>query len=336
MVNGLTPTDSLRSGVVTTAVSDRLEDWQDIISSWMVPLVVQATAPREFHAEIKSRVLGDIFISEISTTDHSVERTRALIALGDKRYFKLSLQLEASCTVSQDGRSAVLLPGDMAIYDTDRPYSVTAEGDSKFITVTFPQNLIDLPLPVARELTGVRIAGDGGLAKIVGPFIANLVSNLGDLSLHSGVRLIHNALDLLGTVLYTQIDSETTDVQRSHRTALVQEIRTYIDEHLSDPDLAPDAIAAANFISTRHLHGIFGQQGVTVSAWIRARRLEHCRRELSDPLFADRPVSAIAVRWGFLDASHFSRLFRSTFGEAPTDFRKRFEAGELDLTFVAA
>ena len=74
----------------------------------------------------------------------------------------------------------------------------------------------------------------------------------------------------------------------------------------------------------------------TVSAWIRSRRLERCRRELADELFADRPVSAIAARWGFLDASHFSRLFRSTFGEAPTDFRKRFSSDDPEITFVAA
>ncbi len=56
---------------------------------------------------------------------------------------------------------------------------------------------------------------------------------------------------------------------------------------------------------------------MTVSTWIRTRRLEQCRRDLLDPMLADRPVAAIAARWGFVDAAHFSRAFKTAFGVSP-------------------
>jgi AraC-like DNA-binding protein len=90
---------------------------------------------------------------------------------------------------------------------------------------------------------------------------------------------------------------------------------------LSDAELTPGEIAAAQHISTRYLHKLFSAEGTTVSAWIRQRRLENCSHDLRDPALAARSVSAIAARWGLPDASHFSRLFRAAFGTSPTEYR---------------
>lgn len=95
----------------------------------------------------------------------------------------------------------------------------------------------------------------------------------------------------------------------------------YIDERLGDPELDPAGIAAANFISLRHLHGLFQEHGETVASWIRSRRLERCRRDLADPLLRHRTTTEIAFRWGFTDPSHFSRPFRTTFAMSPSECR---------------
>ncbi|MEO6529881.1 MAG: helix-turn-helix domain-containing protein, partial [Specibacter sp.] len=99
-------------------------------------------------------------------------------------------------------------------------------------------------------------------------------------------------------------------------------IRRFIEANLADPELSPASVASAHFISTRHLHNVFQEAGTTVAHWIRTRRLENCRRELRDPLLTHRPVSVIASRWGFVDAAHFSRVFRATFGEPPSTYRR--------------
>ena len=58
-----------------------------------------------------------------------------------------------------------------------------------------------------------------------------------------------------------------------------------------------------------------------MSHWIRTRRLEQCRRMLSDPVHAGRSVSEIGARWGLPDAPHFSRVFKAAYGVSPRQFR---------------
>jgi len=135
-----------------------------------------------------------------------------------------------------------------------------------------------------------------------------------------GVRLAGNVLDLLTTVLAGQLDCRPADPDSAHRSLLVQ-ITAFIERRLGDIYLTPAQIAAAHHISTRQLHKLFHAEGITVSGWIRQRRLEHCGHDLRDPLHASRPVGAIAARWGYPDAAHFSRLFKATFGTTPRDYR---------------
>lgn len=304
-------------------VARDFESWKSIVSQSFVPLHVTTKNEDQFHALMHYRSLGDVFISEIGAKSHTVERTPLLIARGDTRYYKLSLQISGVGLLMQDNREVVLHPGDMAIYDTDKPYTLDFDDDFRTLVVMVPQAAIDLPRDVVGQLTATRISGEDGLGRMVGPFLTQVAKNMDDLSGHSGLRLVHNTLDLITTLFHSQLDLARYDLAHGHRASLLQEIRAYIDDHLADPNLSPGAIATSNFISTRHLHGIFKEEGVTVSALIRSRRLEHCRRDLADPVFLSKSVSAIAAKWGFVDASHFSRLFRSAFGEAPTDFRQR-------------
>ncbi len=74
-------------------------------------------------------------------------------------------------------------------------------------------------------------------------------------------------------------------------------------------------------MSLRSLQQLFHHEGLTVGDWIRRRRLESCRRDLSDPALATRPVAAIAARWGFSSASDFSRVFRAVHGLPPAEYR---------------
>ncbi|GAA4609774.1 hypothetical protein GCM10023107_93360 [Actinoplanes octamycinicus] len=61
--------------------------------------------------------------------------------------------------------------------------------------------------------------------------------------------------------------------------------------------------------------------GVSLGDWLRTQRLEACRRELAKPHNLDRTIASIAHQWGFADATHFSRVFRQTYGITPRDWR---------------
>ena len=59
---------------------------------------------------------------------------------------------------------------------------------------------------------------------------------------------------------------------------------------------------------------------------LRQRRLDRCRSDL-EAARRTESITSIALRWGFNDPSHFSRLFRRRYGVAPRALaRKRQEA----------
>lgn len=103
-------------------------------------------------------------------------------------------------------------------------------------------------------------------------------------------------------------------------TTLLQVCR-WIDAHLGEPGLDPDAIAVAHHMSVRCLHQLFHDNGMSVADWVRERRLDNCRRDLEDPELAERGVTAIARRWGFDDSASFSKAFRARYGEPPGRYR---------------
>lgn len=60
--------------------------------------------------------------------------------------------------------------------------------------------------------------------------------------------------------------------------------------------------------------------GVSVSEWLRRRRLVSCARSLMD----GRPSSEVAHEEGFADQSHFGRAFRAYFDCTPHEFQRRW------------
>ncbi len=301
-------------------VATSFDHWKHLVAESFVPLMARTADVDGFRGQLRARALDRMSIVEVTATSHEVHRTPALIAQAHERYFKLNLQLEGTGLLIQDNREAVLRPGDLAIYDTNRPYTLTFAEQARMMVVMFPCDALSLPADFVGQLAAVRMAGSTGLSGIVGQFIRQLSENLDVLDGPSGSRLAANALDLVSTMLHAEMDM--TPDRMKPQALLAVSVREYIEANLADPLLSPASIAAAHFISTRHLHNVFHESGTTVASWIRSQRLEGARRDLRDPLHAAQPVGAVAARWGFLDAAHFSRTFRDAFGVSPSDWRR--------------
>lgn len=98
-------------------------------------------------------------------------------------------------------------------------------------------------------------------------------------------------------------------------------ILRFLEMHITDPALGPAEIATAVGVSVRHLHRMFSAGGNTIGDYIRARRLQQCRKDLADPELRNKSITEIAFFWGFSDAAHFSHSFRKEFGISARKFR---------------
>jgi AraC-like DNA-binding protein len=310
---------------VHSTITQDFRQYREAVAQSFVPLEVARVGRAPFRGQLRGVEVDTIHVHEIAASAHRVERTSALLHTEDTRFYKASLQIAGYGMLIQDGREAILRPGDLAIYDTDRPYSIVFEEDMRMLVLMFPRELLGLPTQFVGELTAHCFTSGHGLGDITIPYLQNIGSNLDRLGGMAGPRLLRSAVDLLATMFAGELDLDA-EPGDSH-DLLVKSIRRYIDAHLGSPELGPQQIAAAHYISTRHLHGLFRERGTTVSTWIRERRLEQCRRDLLDPLNAHRSVSAIAARWGFVEAAHFSRVFKAAYGSPPSELRGRAHAG---------
>ncbi len=297
-------------------------EFQVAVSNSFVPLKVSSPLDEtQFKAQLLQANVHGVSFTDIRAMAHVVERTTELIQQSPRDFYKISLQLEGTGLLRQGGREVILTPGDIAIYDTSQPYVLTFEKRFRTMVIQLPHDRLHIPHDFAAEMTAVRLDGSEGLGRVVSPFLATIGTNLAELQGPAGAKLAQNAVDLLETLFATEFDLQR--YAADPRRALLQRIRDNIDEHLSDPDLSPATIAAAAFISVRHLHNLFQDQGQTVASYVRTRRLERCYLDLTDPENFEVPVAAIGARWGFKDAAHFSRAFKGAYSESPSAVRRQ-------------
>jgi AraC-like DNA-binding protein len=303
-----------------TAATDRLDVWRDVIREHFVALDIRAERRDRFAGTVRTDAVGHLRLATVRSGAQGCRRTPGLARRDDAVYLQVGLITAGGATVVQDGREAVLRPGDFAVYETDRPFLWDLAGDWELLVLTWPRRTIGLPDSVSQQLTARALGGRDGLGGIVGRMLRDVVTAPPQLSAAGGIRLAHEIAELVTTVagegLAPSEPSRATD-------DLLRRIDAYVVEHLADPDLGPGSIAAAHFVSTRHLHRLFARRGGTVAQRIQRMRLERCRRDLRDLRCDHRSITDIARRWGFPDLAAFSRAFRAAYGISPSEWRAR-------------
>jgi len=99
----------------------------------------------------------------------------------------------------------------------------------------------------------------------------------------------------------------------------VRQSLDYIERNLSEP-LTMGSIAEHVGVSVRSIQqGFKDELGVTPMTYLRERRLERVREELTDAAAGDGvTVTAVAERWGFNHLGSFAVLYRKRWGESPS------------------
>jgi AraC-like DNA-binding protein len=313
--------------VVTTIVStdgvapgEREAFWRQALSETFVPMTVGAIPQDRFQGRIRADWIGRLLVAEVASTAQDVQRTRREIGRSDAAYLQLGMVYRGAARVVQDGREAVLGPGDYTIHETTRPFRWTFGGDWEVGVFTLPRGSVGLSEAESRRLTARRLDGQAGITGVVSRFLRDLGTNADQLSGAQSERVLADVTDLVVTLLGDWAD-DSEGVRSSLQRSLLVRVKDYIDRRLADPTLGPAEIAAAVNISPRYLHKLFAGEQRSVGQYVRGLRLERCRRDLLDPRLADRSVAAIAFGWGFGDLSGFNRAFRAAFGATPREVR---------------
>lgn len=211
--------------------------------------------------------------------------------------------------------------GGLVIWQTSLPATFRAAAPVHRFTFLFSER--DLARRASSGAVGCRtIHREHALGTVVASFFDGLTHRLDALTDQQAQSAVAMTRDVVNRAILAASSSESRDATDN----LVERILEHIDRELGDSKLRPGSVAKTHGISIRYLHLLFARRGLGVASLIRERRLDACRADLATAP-DDVTISSIALRWGFTDSSHFSRLFSSTYGISPLGYRRQQRSG---------
>jgi AraC-like DNA-binding protein len=101
---------------------------------------------------------------------------------------------------------------------------------------------------------------------------------------------------------------------------MLERVMAFIEDHLSDSDVNVGDMAAAAATSRSGLQRKLKQaMGITPQDLLREARIKHACLLLGN---SDKTVAEVAYACGFTDPKYFSRCFKQSTGQSPTEYRK--------------
>lgn len=164
-----------------------------------------------------------------------------------------------------------------------------------------------------RSSTATAVAGDRGAGHLLIGMIRTLAAEIDTLAPASACAVADSVTQILIAGLSAIPAAGRPAVSRL--TAYHRErIRGVVRRRLREPGFGLADIADELRVSQSTLQRAWAGEPCTMGEWIWSQRLDGARRDLGSPACAARSVCDIAFSWGFNDAAHFSRAFRTRSG----------------------
>ncbi|GAB2743280.1 hypothetical protein GCM10027174_16200 [Salinifilum aidingensis] len=216
--------------------------------------------------------LPNLSLAQVNGSPQIVERSESFIRDNPADAVAIFFATQGEAFFFHRGGNESLKPGEAIMYDADLPY-----------TRGFARGLEELVLTVPRSVYCGLTSGGAPREPVIFPFgtgaqraahtLAKLVrrtvaAQLDTAAAHVPVsaEVERSALDLLRPLV--------VDREAGAGPCYVAAAKDYIEQHLADPDLSAQGVAAAVGISPRHLARAFADAGLTLRDYLRDRRLD--------------------------------------------------------------
>jgi len=300
-------------------IAQNIDEWQDVASASFVPLACQR-ASSLFTASLEQRQLAtDMSIARIQSQGILISRTPRLASQAVSDDIHVSLQVNARGLISQNGRSVRVAPGVVTICETNRPFTLDYfEPEQRHIVVQVSRESLGLSDDIIRSTTGRAVAKGSAAREAFVSYAMTLMRPSGSLPAAQGAQTSQLVTALVSAMIRSE--SEFADVLPETNESLLVSLQNFIRMNLSSPDLSPDLLAAAHFISRRRLYEIFETVHDSPADAIRRMRVSAAALEIRDPR-ETRSIAELAFAFGFGDATTFTRSFRRYMGCTPREWR---------------
>lgn len=271
----------------------------------------------EVSARFEYFTVGEAHLLKSQNSSQGLVTTPTLLKGAESDLLVVTVKLAGAATISQ-APSRPLRAGDLFVTDLWRPFEFLDDGGEN---AAFYISLDRLGLPRDYAARAGEVVHASPLAAQLRRHFQILARDASAISQSPAAPMIGQATtDLVRAALVSALDEEPfrRDGWDQNLTTV---IKSYISQHLADPDLGAERIARAMSISVRQVYKLWETEPRPLGQWILERRLDAARHDLTSPRRRNQTIAAIARRWGFADSTHFSRRFRQAYGMSPREWR---------------
>lgn len=306
------------------APRERAPAWRDWVFQHFGGLESDLYGDTDFDGHMAASHAGDVILTKLEANRHRVLRSPHLARSSETSYLKIVAPWQGSAAVEQQNRQACARSGGWVIYDTTGSYAIHNPERVEHLIVMLPKDQMAERGVRLGDLMARHVGGASGISRVALDTMRSTYQELPHMSADAARGAGELIMQLVRLSLLELAGQESTVTQRA---ALKDRIRDHVAVHLRDPQLSIDNIARALNCSKRHLYNAFTGDEDTLASYIQRRRLEACVRDLRENAQGMRPITDIALYWGFANLSHFSRVFREHKGMSPSEFRSRAPSG---------
>lgn len=235
----------------------------------------------------------------------------------------LSLHMAGHATLQDGLQTRRVSPGDILFSTSESDLTLNFDTDFRHFILRMPDEPLRTLFPRSLGLTAGCLSGSSGIGRIFAGTLNALAESFEGLDDQQIITIEHTLPGLVaGSLADCGIMAAQHNMSHPHR-ALFSRLTRHIDANLSDSELSLALLAQREHVSERLLQKLFEATGQTFSAYVRQKRLDRCRVDLSNRLYNHLSISDICFRWGFNNAAHFSRAFKEQFQITPRKFRQK-------------
>lgn len=301
------------------APAERAGFWADCVNRLFHGLRSESYGDTGFDGRMATLHAGDVVLTRLEANRHLVTRSAQQVRASEIGYLKIVAPWVGCAGVQQQGREAWVTPDQWSIYDTTESYAVANPVRVEHLIVMLPKERFAERGLQLDPLMARRLGGSGGVARLALDTMRSAYRELPGMG-EAAARGVGEAITQF--VHLAMLDLAGIGTAVTQREALRERIKQHVAAHLGDPALTVDAIALALNCSRRQLYNAFAEEPDGVAGYILRRRLEACRQSFDDRSQQGRSITEIAFGFGFSNMAHFSRVFRSHLGMAPSDYRR--------------
>jgi AraC-like DNA-binding protein len=298
--------------------------WADDLAAAFVRLEPRKITDHLFKGAITRTESAPMRISRVIATGHRILRLQSHIARSKDDLCFVTLQLEGVGRYTQRDHEQICGPADLAVVDTTEPFEIANAQDFRVFCFAVPRHLLPARFWERPRLTLSATEAGRALSWTLASYAelclnSQTPSEIAALGGSHIVDLISHAPGILAECASERV-----------APALLLMMMDHIDRHSADPNLSAETLARKFHCSERYVHRLFAGTGRSVGEHVNDRRIAACTRDLlNNP--RNRKIAEIAFAAGFLDISHFNRLFKRINGTAPREFRRAMIARPPDL-----